>query len=50
MPYGIMAFALLGLLPGIVLLAALGANIYWVSLVVKLRHLLASSPEESLAA
>ena len=49
MPYGIMAFALLDALPGIVLLAALGANIYWVCLVLKLRHLLAGSAEESLA-
>ncbi len=49
MPYGIVAFALLDALPGIVLLAALGANIYWVSLVLKLRHLLAGSAEESLA-
>jgi phosphatidylglycerophosphate synthase len=40
MPYGIMAFALVNLLPGIVALAALGANIYWVSLAIKLRHLL----------
>jgi phosphatidylglycerophosphate synthase len=40
MPYGIMAFALLNILPGIVLLAAIGANIYWVSLAVKLRDLL----------
>jgi phosphatidylglycerophosphate synthase len=40
MPYGIMLFALLDLLPGIVVLAALGANIYWVTLVVKLRHLI----------
>ena len=40
MPYGIMAFAIVGALPGIVVLAALGANIYWVSIVVKLRHLL----------
>src|SRR4051794_9179087 len=50
MPYGIMVFALLRLLPGIVILAALGANIYWVSLVVKLRELLADGAEESLAA
>ena len=48
MPYGIMAFALLGLLPGIVLLAAVGSNIYWISLVAKLRHLLAG--EETVAA
>jgi hypothetical protein len=50
MPYGIMVFALLGVLPGIVVLAALGANVYWVSLVLKLRHLLAETAEESLAA
>ena len=48
MPYGIMAFALLDLLPGIVVLAALGCNIYWISLVLKLRHLLAD--EETVAA
>ena len=40
MPYGILAFALLHALPGIVVLAALGANIYWISLMVKLRTLL----------
>ena len=40
MPYGIMAFALVYALPGIVVLAAIGANIYWISLVLKLRHLL----------
>jgi phosphatidylglycerophosphate synthase len=50
MPYGIMVFALLGLLPGIVMLAALGANIYWVTLAVKLRHLMTERVEESLAA
>ena len=42
MPYGIMAFALCGALPGIVVLAAIGANVYWVSLVLNLRHLLGS--------
>jgi len=40
MPYGIMALALLGALPLVVLLAAIGANVYWMSLVLKLRHLL----------
>ena len=50
MPYGIMVFALLHLLPGIVVLAALGANIYWVTLAVKLRELLSAGAEESLAA
>ena len=43
MPYGIMAFSLINALPGIVVLAAIGANIYWVSLVLKLRHLLGTS-------
>jgi phosphatidylglycerophosphate synthase len=40
MPYGIMAFALAGALPGIVILAAVGANIYWIAIIIKLRHLL----------
>jgi phosphatidylglycerophosphate synthase len=40
MPYGIMAFALLDALPIVVILAAIGSNIYWISLMVKLRHLL----------
>ncbi len=48
MPYGIMAFALLNALPGVVVLAAIGANIYWISLVVKLQHLLGG--EQPLAA
>ncbi len=40
MPYGIMVFALAGVLPGIVILAAVGANIYWIAIIIKLRHLL----------
>jgi phosphatidylglycerophosphate synthase len=48
MPYGIMAFSLIFALPGIVVLAAIGANIYWVSLLLKLRHLMGS--EEAVAA
>jgi phosphatidylglycerophosphate synthase len=40
MPYGIMALALVGALPLVVLLAAIGANVYWISVVLKLRHLL----------
>jgi phosphatidylglycerophosphate synthase len=40
MPYGIMAFSLLYALPGIVVLAAIGANVYWMSLVMKMPHLL----------
>ncbi len=48
MPYGIMAFSLLYLLPGIVILAAIGANIYWISLMLKLRHLMGT--EETVTA
>lgn len=48
MPYGIMAFALAGILPAIVVLAAIGANIYWVSIILKLRHLLGA--EETVTA
>ena len=46
----IMAFALLHILPGFVILAALGSNIYWVTLVVKLRELLRDEAEETVAA
>jgi len=48
MPYGIMAFALVFALPGIIVLAAIGAHVYWVSLVLKLRHLLGT--EEAVTA
>ena len=48
MPYGIMAFALAGVLPGIVILAAVGANIYWIAIIIKLRHLLGA--EEAVTA
>jgi phosphatidylglycerophosphate synthase len=40
MPYGIMALALVYLLPLVIILAAIGANVYWISLVLKLRDLL----------
>ena len=40
MPYGIFALSLLDLLPLVVVLAAIGSNTYWISLVLKLRHLL----------
>ena len=40
MPYGIMAFSLLHALPGIVVLAAIGANVYWMSLMMKMPRLL----------
>jgi phosphatidylglycerophosphate synthase len=48
MPYGIFAFALVDFLPGIVALAAIGANVYWISLVVKLKALMGQ--EDALAA
>jgi hypothetical protein len=48
MPYGIMAFSLVHALPGIVVLAAIGANVYWISLAMKLPHLLGSA--EAVAA
>jgi hypothetical protein len=50
MPYGIMALALVYGLPVVVVLAAIGANIYWLSLVMKLRHLLASREEQTATA
>jgi phosphatidylglycerophosphate synthase len=40
MPYGIFALSLVNLLPLVVVLAAIGSNVYWISLVLKLRHLL----------
>jgi hypothetical protein len=49
MPYGILALALVFALPGIVVLAAVGANVYWISLVLKLQHLL-NGPQEAVAA
>jgi phosphatidylglycerophosphate synthase len=40
MPYGIMLLALIHLLSGVIIIAAIGANVYWISLVLKLRDLL----------
>jgi phosphatidylglycerophosphate synthase len=50
MPYGIMALALVDALPLVVILAAIGANVYWISLVAKLRDLLRDDSEETVAA
>jgi phosphatidylglycerophosphate synthase len=50
MPYGILALTVLGLVPLLVVLAAIGSNIYWISLVLKLRHLLADAETETVAA
>ena len=41
MPYGILAFALLDLLPIVLVLAAIGAHIYWLSLAYEFRRLVA---------
>jgi phosphatidylglycerophosphate synthase len=48
MPYGIFAFSLVHGLPAIVVLAAIGANVYWVSVVLKLRTLMGD--EETVTA
>ena len=48
MPYGIMVLALLYALPIVIVLAAIGSNLYWVTLVMKLRDLLRE--EETVAA
>ena len=50
MPYGIFALSIVGLLPLVVVLAAIGSNTYWISLVLKLRHLLGEAHTERLAA
>jgi phosphatidylglycerophosphate synthase len=50
MPYGIFALSLAGLLPLVVVLAAIGSNTYWISLVLKLRHLLGDADTERVAA
>jgi phosphatidylglycerophosphate synthase len=50
MPYGIFVLALLDALPVVLVLAALGANIYWISLVLKMRDLLRDDREETVAA
>jgi len=48
MPYGIMALALLHLLSSVIVFAAIGANVYWISLLLKLRDLVRD--EEVVAA
>jgi hypothetical protein len=50
MPYRIMAVALVYALPEVLVLAAVGANVYWISLVMKMRHLLGSSEAAAAAA
>ena len=48
MPYAIMLLALLNATPAVIIFAAIGANLYWLSLVLKLRDLLRD--EETVAA
>ena len=40
MPYGILILALIDATPAVIVIAAIGANLYWISLVLKLRDLL----------
>ena len=50
MPYGIFAFSLVYGLPVIVVLAAIGANTYWISLIVHLRTLMGEEATVSVGA
>jgi uncharacterized protein (TIRG00374 family) len=45
MPYGILAFALVGQLPVVLVLGVIGAHVYWISLAVELRRLLPGSSD-----
>jgi FKBP-type peptidyl-prolyl cis-trans isomerase FkpA len=40
MPYGILMLALAGLTPAVIVFAAIGANVYWIALMTRLRTLL----------
>ena len=44
----VLALALVFALPGVVALAAIGANVYWISLMLKLRDLL-HEPQAAVA-
>jgi phosphatidylglycerophosphate synthase len=44
MPYGILGFAILGFLPVVVILATIGAQVYWISLAREYRRLLGGRP------
>jgi phosphatidylglycerophosphate synthase len=50
MPYGIFALALARLVPLVLVLAAIGSNIYWLSLVLKLKELMGSDTTEAVSA
>jgi FKBP-type peptidyl-prolyl cis-trans isomerase FkpA len=40
MPYGILMLAIVGLTPNVIVLAAIGANLYWIALTTRFRTLL----------
>jgi FKBP-type peptidyl-prolyl cis-trans isomerase FkpA len=40
MPYGILILALVGLTPAVIVLAAIGANLYWIALTTRMRTML----------
>jgi hypothetical protein len=40
MPYGILALAIVGLTPAVIVLAAIGANAYWIALTARFRTLI----------
>jgi phosphatidylglycerophosphate synthase len=51
MPYGIMALALVNLLPLVVVLAAIGGNVFWIATLQRLRALVSDDDEtETVAA
>lgn len=50
MPYFILGLAILGLMPLAMILAAIGANIYWISLVARIQALTDSGDTEAAAA
>jgi FKBP-type peptidyl-prolyl cis-trans isomerase FkpA len=43
MPYGILMLAIVGAAPAVIVLAAIGANLYWIALMTRLRTLLTVS-------
>jgi phosphatidylglycerophosphate synthase len=47
MPYGILALALINALPLVVVLCAVGANAYWIGLVLRMRALVGQEPSFS---
>jgi FKBP-type peptidyl-prolyl cis-trans isomerase FkpA len=40
MPYGILLLAIVGLTPAVIVLAAIGANLYWIALTTRMRTML----------